>query len=85
LIVKIFLNSQEFSRKTNHGGAEGAQRMHEAALYSFLLRLGALEPKVRLWFKILQCFGKFQPLETKHRCPEAERIDLAKSPVFPLI
>jgi hypothetical protein len=28
--------------------------MHEAALYSFLLRLGALEPKVRWRLKILQ-------------------------------
>jgi hypothetical protein len=26
LIVKISLNSQEFSRKTNHEGAKGAQR-----------------------------------------------------------
>jgi hypothetical protein len=26
LIVKISLNSQEFSRKTNHKGAKGAQR-----------------------------------------------------------
>jgi hypothetical protein len=32
-------------------------------------RLGALEPEVRLWLKILQCFGKFQPLESKRRCP----------------
>jgi hypothetical protein len=45
LIVKISLNSQEFSRKTNHQGE--------------------IEPPVRLWFKILQCFGKFQLLETK--------------------
>jgi hypothetical protein len=26
LIVKISLNAQKFSRKTNHEGAEGAQR-----------------------------------------------------------
>jgi hypothetical protein len=31
----------------NHKGEKGAQRIHEAALYSFLLHLGALEPKVR--------------------------------------
>jgi hypothetical protein len=50
LIVKTTLNSQEFSRKTNHEGDEGAQRMHEAALYSFLLRLCVLEPEVRRTF-----------------------------------
>jgi hypothetical protein len=38
--------------------------MHEAALYSFLLRLGASS-----WLKILQCFGKSQPWESKRRCP----------------
>jgi hypothetical protein len=32
--------------------------MHEAALYSFLLRLGA-----PLWLKILHCFGKFPAFE----------------------
>jgi hypothetical protein len=54
LIVKISLNAQKFSRKTNHEGDEGAQRMHEAALYSFLLRLGAPS-----WLKILQYFDIF--------------------------
>jgi hypothetical protein len=46
--------------------------MHEATLCSFLLRLG-----VPLWLKILQCFGKFQPLESKRRCPDEgkEHID----------
>ncbi|MDR2052103.1 MAG: hypothetical protein LBP80_01700 [Treponema sp.] len=44
LIVKIFLNSQKFSRKTNHNepsvrDAEGTQRRHETTLYSFLLCL----------------------------------------------
>jgi hypothetical protein len=34
--------------------------MHEATHYSFLLRLGA-----PWWLKILQCFGKFQPLKSK--------------------
>jgi hypothetical protein len=59
LIVKISLNSQGFSRKTNHEGEEGAQRMHETVLYSFLLRLCVLEPKVRWWLKILQYFDVF--------------------------
>ncbi|MDR2052944.1 MAG: hypothetical protein LBP80_05975 [Treponema sp.] len=69
LIVKISLNSPEFPGKINHNelsvrGAYGAQRRHETTLYSFLLRLC-----VPLWFKILQCFGKFQPLENKCCCP----------------
>jgi hypothetical protein len=46
--------------------------MHEATLYSFLLRLC-----VPLWLKILQCFGKFQPWESKRRCP-----DFPKTSVF---
>jgi hypothetical protein len=93
LIVKISLNAQKFSRKTNHEGdvepsVRGAQRRYETTLYSCLLRLGVLEPKVRrtrgssnqrfvepevrLWFKILQSFGKFQPLATKRRCPVSD-------------
>jgi hypothetical protein len=63
------LNSPEFLRKTNHKGeiepsVRGAQRMYEAMRYSFLLRLGA-----PWWLKIIQYFGKFQPLKSYMTLP----------------
>jgi hypothetical protein len=56
---------------------QDAQRIHEATLYSFFLRLGA-----PWWLKILQCFGKFQPLKSKRCCPAMPRtgIDNEKNP-----
>jgi hypothetical protein len=62
LIVKISLNSPEFSRKTNRkGGIEPSVRgVQSSALFL---------PSAPLRLKILQPFGKFQPLESKRRRP----------------
>jgi hypothetical protein len=60
-IVKISLNSQKFSRKTNHNEPSvcGAQRRHEAPRYSFLLPLCVLEPKVRCGSKFFNVLINF--------------------------
>jgi hypothetical protein len=74
LIVKISLNVQKFSIKLNTKATkahQGGKKLHCIPSVCALVFSNRrfVEPEVRLWFKILQSFGKFQPLETNRRCP----------------
>jgi hypothetical protein len=74
LIVKISLTHRNFQEKLTtkaRKAHKGCMKQRFIPSFCALVRSNRrfVEPEVRLWLKILQRFGKFQPLETKRRCP----------------